>query len=327
MMQALTLHTPGDPSVLTVGNMPIPQPGPHDVRVRLQAASLNPVDYKLIGRGLLEWVYPFIPGLDGAGIIDSVGESVTDWKAGDRVAFHANFRKPGVFADYTVVPHHILARIPDTVSYAEAASLPCAGLTALNALRRLKLNTGDSLLILGGAGGVGTFAIQLAKLHGLTVFTTASARNHTLLHNLGADHMIDYTQTDVLQEIEKLTEGQKVRGVFDTVGSASYPDPFQYLGFEGSLVSIVDNPAIPSDFNLRSLSWHAFMLGSSYMHGSITDQKRLLSTSLEELMQLVAEKKLHNQISQHIKWQDIPSGLEQLKTGRVQGKIVAEWAA
>jgi NADPH:quinone reductase-like Zn-dependent oxidoreductase len=177
-MKALLLDSPGAPGTLRVGEVAIPQPGPGEVRVQVQAAGLNPVDYKMMAGGVSSWRYPFIPGLDVAGVIDAVGDGVEGWQQGDAVFYHGNYGRPGGFAEFTVTTARTLVRTPQGLSAIDAAALPCAGFTAYQALvEKLHIQSGQTILVQGGAGGVGGFAIQIAAKLGLDVITTAAARN------------------------------------------------------------------------------------------------------------------------------------------------------
>ncbi|MBT4340988.1 MAG: alcohol dehydrogenase catalytic domain-containing protein, partial [Chloroflexi bacterium] len=139
-MKALLLSKPGPVSSLSIGEIPTPEPGPNEIRVKVHSASLNPVDYKLAGRGNDNWAYPHVLGLDVAGTVDAIGSDVVQWRTGDRVFYHGDLSKPGGYAEYAITTGHTTAKIPDNVSFAEAAAIPCAGLTAYEAVvRRLSV--------------------------------------------------------------------------------------------------------------------------------------------------------------------------------------------
>ena len=159
-MQALLLNEPGLPTSLYVGAVPEPHPAAGEVRVKVHAAGLNPVDYKLAKRGVGRWTYPHILGLDVAGVIDAVGEGVEGWQQGDAVFYHGNYGRPGGFAEFTVTTARTLVRTPQGLSAIDAAALPCAGFTAYQALvEKLHIQSGQTILVQGGAGGVGGFAL------------------------------------------------------------------------------------------------------------------------------------------------------------------------
>lgn len=143
--------------------------------------------------GVSSWSYPFILGLDVAGVVDAVGAEVNDWQAGERVYYHGNLSKLGGYAEYAIATAIAVAPLPQDVSFAEAAAIPCAGFTAYHALhRRLHIQPSQCILIHGGAGGVGGFAVQLASFAGLEVISTCSESNFDYVQQLGAKHLIDY---------------------------------------------------------------------------------------------------------------------------------------
>lgn len=176
-MKALVIDKPGSPESLRLAEMPQPEPGEGEVRVKVHAAGLNPADYKFMQRGFRSWNYPFVPGLDVAGIIDEIGPGVSDWQVGDAVYYHGNLSKPGGFAEEAITVARTLAPLPKNISFVEAAALPCAGWTAYQALhRKLHIEQEQTILIQGGAGGVGGFAVQLAALAGVKAIATCSQK-------------------------------------------------------------------------------------------------------------------------------------------------------
>ncbi len=195
-MRAARIHRYGPPDVLQVDEVPEPRPGPRDVRVEVHAASVNPVDWKIRAghqRALIHYQLPWILGLDVSGRVIEVGSEVTRFRVGDEVYGSPTHRRPGTYAEQIVVDERAVALKPRGISHVEAASIPLVGLTAWDALVvGGRLRTGQRALIHAGSGGVGTFAIQLAKDLGATVATTCSERNAELVRSLGADRVIDY---------------------------------------------------------------------------------------------------------------------------------------
>lgn len=324
-MQALLLQEIGSLDNFVVGEAPLPEPGPGDVRVRIQAVSLNPVDYKLALGGFGTWSYPWIVGVDGAGVIDAIGADVDFWEPGDRVFYHGDLSRPGTFAQYAVVTDHTIARIPNHVDYVTAAALPCAAMTAYQALaRRLHVGAGQTVLIQAGAGGVGGFAIQIAQRAGCRVFTTASAGNHEYVKSLGADHAIDYNTTDVAAAVADLTGGRGVDAILDGVGSTTATAGIAMLAFGGGMACIAGLPDLDIYAGSgKALSLHAIMLGGAYLNGDRDSQEELARMD-GALMGLAEEGKLKHTITQTLDGlADIPAGLKALAGGHVRGKIVA----
>jgi len=194
--------------------LPRPEPGPGDLLVRVRAASVNPVDYKIrdgVVKVLIPYSFPLILGNDLAGDVEAVGPGVTKFKVGDAIYSRLDKDRIGAIAEYALVRESAAAKKPARLDYVQAASLPLVGLTAWQALIDLAhLQAGQKVLIHAGSGGVGTFAIQLAKHLRAQVATTASAKNHVLVKSLGADVAIDYKTT----RFEEVAKDQDV--IFDT---------------------------------------------------------------------------------------------------------------
>lgn len=324
-MRAIVLDRPGKPADLYEKEMKRPNPGPGEIRVRVHAASLNPVDYKLVAAGHPDWIYPFIPGLDAAGVIDAVGEQAGGWAVGDEVFFHGDLSQPGVFAEYAITTAHTTARLPRGLSFIEAAALPCAGMTAYQAVKRKISMAGmRSILIHGGAGGVGGFAIQLAHLAGLTVMTTCSPQNNQLVLELGADYAIDYRNDDVTDRVMELTAGQGADAIVNTISPDSAKEDIGRLAFNGHLVCIAGFPDL-SDINTRdrAISIHTVALGRAHVSGDRHAQQDLARMAAE-LGQLAADGKVQAMVREVIDLSEIPMWLEQLSGRHVNGKIVVD---
>lgn len=235
--RAIVINQYGSKEQLEEASVTLPEIGKKQVQVLLKATSINPIDWKL-REGYLKqmypWEFPIILGWDAAGIIEAVGDEVTDFKVGDRVFARPDTTRFGTYAEHTIIDEQLLAVIPENVSFKEAAAVPLAGLTAYQALfDHGKLMAGQKVLIQAGAGGVGTFAVQLAHQAGAYVYTTASEKNHELLRELGADEVIDYHTTafeEVLSDIDL---------VFDTIGGTVQKKSAQVIKKQGRLISIV----------------------------------------------------------------------------------------
>ena len=239
--RAIVIEEYGHADQLKESKVTLPELGEHQVLVKVKATSVNPIDWKLREGYLaqmLPWDFPIILGWDVAGEIVEIGSEVKDWQVGQAVFARPETTRFGTYADYTVVDDHLLASKPDGVSFEAAAAVPLAGLTAYQALfTHGELKAGEKVLIHAGAGGVGIYAIQLAKNAGATVITTASKKNHELLKELGADQVIDYHTTDFSEVLEDIDL------VFDTLGGAVQKDSFKVLNEAGRLISIVSQPA------------------------------------------------------------------------------------
>ena len=182
----------GGPEVLSLTQQPRPKVGPGEVLVRVRSASVNPVDWKLMSGGLdavMDVRFPVVPGWDVAGVVEAVGFDTPEFAAGDEVIAYArkDYVHGGTFAEYVTVAARSLAPKPRSLSWDEAAGLPLAGLTAWRVLKRLGVSEGDTVLVHGAAGGVGSLGVQLARSLGARVIGTASDRNHERLRELGAE--------------------------------------------------------------------------------------------------------------------------------------------
>ena len=199
-MKAVAMHAYGGPEVLKYDDAARPDPATGEVLVRVHAAAVNPVDWKVRAghlRGFLNYSLPLIPGWDLSGVVEATGAGVTDWKQGDAVYARPDLRRNGAYAEYIAVRASELGHKPRSIDHVQASAIPLACLTAWQALFDAGgLKAGQRVLIHAAAGGVGTFAVQLAKWKGAHVVGTASERNHAFLRELGADEVIDYTKTN-----------------------------------------------------------------------------------------------------------------------------------
>ncbi|MGO2638243.1 MAG: NADP-dependent oxidoreductase [Enterococcus viikkiensis] len=238
--RAIVIKNYGHADQLEESKVELPELGEHQVLVKVHATSVNPIDWKLREGYLAQmmpWEFPITLGWDVAGEIAAIGSEVKNWQVGQKVFSRPETTRFGTYADYTIVDDHLLARKPENVSFEEAAAVPLAGLTAYQGLfAHGQLKAGEKVLIHAGAGGVGIYAIQLAKNAGATVITTASEKNHALLKELGADQVIDYHTTDFSEVLEN------VDLVFDTMGGEVQAKSFKILNEHGRLISIVSQP-------------------------------------------------------------------------------------
>ena len=323
-MKAIVLDRPGSPGSLHLGEKTKPQPQAGEVRIRVHAVSLNPVDYKLAAGGHSAWHYPFVLGLDVAGTIDAIGSDVSDWQVGDRVFYHGNLSRPGGYAEYVVTVAHVLARIPENVTFVEAAAIPCAGLTAYQALfRKLHVQSGQTVLVHGGAGGVGGYSVQLAAHAGATVIATTSAHNFDHVQQLGAVRVIDYRTEDVAERVMALTNGRGVDAIVDSISSESATISTKLLAFGGGVACIAGMPDFSQVSFDKAISVHAVMLGGAYFNGDQAAQVDLAKMA-EEMIALVAEKQIDPMVGEVISLEQIPQALTRLAARHVRGKIVAQ---
>jgi NADPH2:quinone reductase len=242
-MKAMILKSFGGPESFELSDVPKPVPGAGQVLVRVHATSINPLDYQVRRGDYPDYVpLPAITGHDVSGVVEEVGPGVTSFAPGDEVWYTPQiFDGPGSYAEYHVAAESIIGRKPQSLSHLEAASLTLVGGTVWEALiGRVALRVGESILIHGGAGGVGHVAIQVAKAIGARVFTTVREANFEFARSMGADVLIDYEKEDYVDAILRETGGHGVDVVFDTIGGNTLTRSPDALAQLGRVVSIVD---------------------------------------------------------------------------------------
>jgi NADPH:quinone reductase-like Zn-dependent oxidoreductase len=293
--------------------------------VQVQAAGLNPVDYKMMANGVSSWCYPFIPGLDVAGVIDAIGEGVEGWQSGDKVFYHGNYASPGGFAEFAVTTSRTLVRTPEHLSAIHAAALPCAGFTAYQALvEKLNIQSGQTILVQGGAGGVGGFAIQIAAKSGLKVITTASSSNSVWVKSLGASWSIDYNTESIKDMIGQITNGDGVDAIIDTVGMETATEGLDFLAFNGGIACVARLPDLDKFRQLgKALSIHDINLGGAY-RSKCTRSIERLGTTGQKFADFVGNMSINPMVTQVITLEQIPEALRRLSMRNVRGKIVAQ---
>ncbi|MEV8148316.1 NADP-dependent oxidoreductase [Arthrobacter sp. NPDC080073] len=330
-MLAYVLTRYGGADAMELQDVPRPVAGPGEVLVRVFAAGLNPVDYKqregavrVITRPRL----PLVAGSELAGIVEAVGPGVTRFATGDRVFARVDKTRLGAFAEHAAVHEDLVALMPRSLSYTEAASLPLAGLTALQALRdELKVKAGTKLFISGGAGGVGTLAIQLAKYFGADVTTTASPRGEELVRRLGADAVVDYTKENLAEAVSGFD------AALDLVGGETLDQTFKILKPGSKVVSIAGMPEPQTALkDLAAPAWTtalfwAISLGIRSRAREANVKYRYLfmhpsGEDLKFLSRLVSEEKLKPVVDSSYPLEKIGDAFAALEQGRAKGKIV-----
>lgn len=303
-MKAVRIHAFGGPEVLKYEDAPVPAPGPGEVLVRVHAAGVNPVDWKIrdgkmglpLGDGLTL-------GFDVAGTVERVGPSVTTFKPGDEVFAFLAIGRAGGYAEFAIAAESELARKPAKLDFPAAAGVPLAALTAWQALvDKAELKSGQTVLIHAGAGGVGHFAVQIAKARGARVIATASANNLDFLKSLGADEVIDYRS----QKFEDIAKDVDV--VLDPIGGETQDRSFAVLKKGGILVSIVQPPDAGKlkQFGDRGT---VFLVSPS-------------GSQLTQLAALIDAGTVTPHISQRFPLADAAKAQEASAAGRTRGKIV-----
>jgi NADPH:quinone reductase-like Zn-dependent oxidoreductase len=309
-MKAVVIHEYGRPELLKYENVPQPEPKEDQILVRVVAAGVNPVD-GMIRSGMFakhgEGAFPMILGGDIAGIIEKVGSKVTKFKAGDSVFAYVSLENNGGYAEYALVTERETAPKPKSITYVEAAAVPIVALTAWQALvDTAKLSAGQTVLIHGGSGGVGTFAIQIAKARGARVIATASTANQDFLKQLGADVAIDYTK----QKFDDIAKDVDV--VLDSIGKDTLARSYGVVKKGGIIVSLVARP------DQSQLEKHGIRGAAVSVDPN--------SEELAEIGKLIDQGKIKVIVSQTFPLSEAIKAQEQVATGHTRGKIVLKIA-
>jgi NADPH2:quinone reductase len=252
MNEAIVVHETGGPEVLRLESRDPGDPGPGEVRIRVAAIGVNFIDV-YFRTGLYPRPLPFVEGVEGAGEVEAVGEGVSDWRPGDRVAWAG---VPGAYAESTKVPAARLVRIPDAVNDEQAAAVLLQGMTAhylAHGTRRTR--EGDVALVHAAAGGTGLLLVQVLKRAGAVVIgTTSSSEKEELARKVGADHIIRYDQHDFTEEARRLTDGRGVDIVYDSVGKDTFDGSLRALRPRGLCALFGQSSGPVPPFDLRRLN-------------------------------------------------------------------------
>ena len=307
-MKAVRLHEYGGPEVLKYEDAPRPEPKEDEILIRVAAAGVNPVDAKVRGGAFKVGLQlPMIPGYDVSGVVEKVGEKVPGTKAGDAVYAYLRLTRGGADAEFTIAKQDEVAPKPAKLTYEEAAAVPLAALTAWQALvERAELREGQTVLIHGGSGGVGSFAVQIAKARGAKVIATASGANQDLLKQLGADQAIDYKTT----RFE--TIAREVDVVLDTVAGETLARSYGVVKKGGMIVSILGQPD-KTELEKRGIRGVGILV-------------RPNATQLAEIGKLIDAGKIKPIVSQVFPLAEAAKAHQQIETGHTRGKIVLKVA-
>jgi NADPH:quinone reductase-like Zn-dependent oxidoreductase len=317
-MQAVAINEYGSKDILILAELPSPLPGAKEVRVRVRAAGVNPVDWK-IRSGMLRWIlwlrFPWVPGFDISGEVESVGAGVTRFRPGDEVFALLGPPRAGGYAELAVAPESAVALKPRTLSHVETASLPVAALTALQALRDLgRLRPGQSVLVNGASGGVGSFAVQIAKALGGVVTGVCGPSNVDLVRTLGAERVLDYTRDD-------FTRGDdSYQVILDAVAKSTFARCRRVLAPEGTYITTLPTP----DVLLRGYVAQPILRLFGEGRRCLTLFAKARSVDLEFLARLADEGSLKPVIDRVFPLEQVREAHERSESERARGKIVLE---
>jgi NADPH2:quinone reductase len=326
-MKAWVQHKTGGVDVLELAEITTPEPGPMQVLVRNKAVGLNPVDWKFIEWGHPDWIYPHISGVDGAGEVVAVGKGITHLTPGMRVAYHQNLAHQGSFAEYTIIPAYAAIPLPDGLSFEAAATIPCPGLTAWQAIEKVNIPAGSRVLLTGASGAVGGALLQLARARGWTVHAAASQNEHQRVLKLGAAEAIDYKQEDWIARLQTLSSASPFRAVFDVVSGAHATKLAALLGVNGHLVCIQDRQEKPpfAPFT-TTLSLHEVGLNAMHGHGGDRQQWGDLVTAGTAIANAILIGQFDPQIIEVAPFSELPQALDRLRKGPNPGNRVVTLA-
>jgi NADPH:quinone reductase-like Zn-dependent oxidoreductase len=318
-MKAIVYHHYGSPDVLVCENVEKPSPGDDEVLIRIRAAAANPMDCHLMSGAIIMRPMTGLrkpkmtrPGADFAGEVEAVGRNVTRFKPGDPVIGGAR----GAFAEYVCAPENRLALKPANLTFEQAAAIPVAGLTALQGLRdKGRIQPGQKVLINGAAGGVGTFAVQIAKSFGAEVTGVCSTKSVDLVRSIGADHVIDYSQADFTRRAERYDL------IFDCVGNRPLSASRRVMTSKGTFVPVGVRPGgrwigpLPYLLKLLVSSWFVNQKVVFFVASIRTDD-------LMVLKELIEANKVTPVIDRCYRLSEAPEAIRYLKAGHARGKVV-----
>jgi NADPH:quinone reductase-like Zn-dependent oxidoreductase len=312
-MKAFIREKYGSPEMLRMAEVEKPAPDADEALVKVLAVSVNPADWRsmrakpFFSRATLGLLRPKhrILGGDIAGRVEAVGSGVTQFKPGDEVYANLLDHGSGGFAEYVSVPVDVMSLKPANLSYEEAAAVPMAGVTALQGLRyHGEIQPGQQVLINGASGGIGTFAVQIAKSYGSAVTGVTSTRNLDLVGSLGADHVVDYTTSDFVRS-------GRYDLILDTIGNRSVRELRGALA-EGGKAAVVGFTSV------------AKLMGVSLRGGKYVAivSAHVTTEDLEFLSKLIEAGKVRPQIDRHYPFAEIPDAIRYLEQGHARGKVV-----
>jgi len=312
----------GSPEVLRLDDHPKPRPRRGEVLVRNHAIGLNPVDWKFIQWGHSAWEWPHIPGVDGAGEIEEVGEGVSHLRPGARVAYHNDLVRPGSFAEYTVIPARASIPLPDALPFTAAAAIPCPGLTAIQAIEKAPLWSGAHVLVTGASGAVGGALLQLARARGWIVHAVCSAAQSTRVLRLGAATVLDYRQDGWRDIAAKRAESQPLDAVFDLVSGEHAASLASLIAANGHLVCIQDRQeTAPLPPFTTTISLHEVGLNAMHAHGNDLQWGRLVAAG-GAMANDVVQGRFDPQIIEIENFGHLPAALARLQHGPNPGNRV-----
>lgn len=319
-MKAIQVKQPGDPEALLYVDVPLPEPGPGEARIKLEAIGVNFIDtYHRSGAYAL--TPPFTPGVEGGGVVDAVGEKVTAVSPGDRVAYAM---KLGAYANYAIVPAWQLVKVPEDVPLDVATAVMLQGLTAHYLTHSTyQVQAGDTVLIHAAAGGVGLLLVQIAALRGAHIIGTVSTEEKAeLAESYGADEIIHYTEDDFETAVHDLTNGRGVNVVYDGVGQTTFRKGLNCLKPRGMMVLYgqASGPVEPFDPQLLSQKGSLFLTRPSLAHYTATHDE--LQSRADDLFDWIDSDALQVRIDRRFVLREATAAHRYIEDRRTKGKLL-----
>ena len=320
MTKAICVHETGGPDVLRWEDVEVPAPGAGEALVRQTAAGLNFIDtYQR--SGLYPIALPAIMGNEGAGVVEAVGDGVTEVKLGDRVAYHS---APGAYAEQRIVPSWLLAKLPDDISDQQGASMMLKGGTAQYLLRQTySVQAGDTIVVHAAAGGVGLITCQWAKHLGATVLgTVGSDEKAALAKAHGCDHAIVYSREDFTSRVKEITDGKGVPVVYDSVGKDTFMGSLDCLQPRGLMVSFGNASGPPDPLNVLALSQKGSLFLTRPTLGHYTPNHAAVLKVASDLFDVVSSGAVKIEINQTYALRDAAQAHRDLESRKTTGSTV-----
>lgn len=319
-MKAIQVQKTGGPEVLALADIPVPQPKPNGVVVKVSASGVNFIDI-YFREGRYPSSLPFVNGQEASGVVSEIGREVKSWKVGDRVAYAGIL---GSYAEYATVPAERLVRVPDDISDEQAAAAMLQGMTAHYLVYdTYPLKKGETALIHAAAGGVGLLLVQMAKNIGARVIATAGSENKArLAREAGADEVIVYTQQDFESETKRLTDGKGVHVIYDGVGQSTFEKGLNLLRLRGYMVlfGAASGPVPPFDPSKLAQKGSLFLTRPSLPHYVATPEE--LQRRAAEVFTLISGGKVKLRIEKAYKLEEAQQAHRDLEARKTTGKLL-----
>ena len=320
MTYAIRIHEPGGPEVLRWEAAEVGAPGPGQLRIRQRAVGVNFIDV-YHRTGLYQQPLPFTPGVEGAGTVEAVGDGVTDFAVGDRIAYAGPI---GGYTEERLLDADRAVRLPDGIQFDQAAAMMLRGMTVQMLIRELRrVEAGETILVHAAAGGVGLILCQWAKALGATVIGTVSTDEKAeLARSNGCDHPIVYTREDFVAEVDRITEGRKLPVVYDSVGKDTFLKSLDCLAPRGIMVSYgnASGPPDPMPPGLLAQKGSLFLTRPTLYHYIATREE--LDRSAGELFAMVSSSKVRIDIGQTFALKDAAEAHRALESRRTTGSTI-----